>query len=46
MKERVIINNLTDSKPARAVQLADGRWITEYLARSIDRTTIITVLTT
>lgn len=34
-KEQEVINNLTDSKPVRAVQLADGRWITETLARNM-----------
>ena len=33
--KKEIINNLTDSKPIRAVQLADGRWVTENLARSM-----------
>lgn len=36
MKEKEIINNLTEGEPTRAVQLPDGRWVTEKLAHQID----------
>ena len=39
MKEKEIINNLTEGEPTRAVQLPDGRWVTEKLARQIKNAT-------
>lgn len=34
--KKEITNNLIEEQPTRAVQLPDGRWVTEELARQID----------
>lgn len=34
-KGTLIINDLEDAQPIRAVQLADGRFVTEELAREM-----------